>query len=411
MQAVLGIVVLLAIAWALSEARRDVRVLPVLAGLAVQFTIAFVLLRFPLARDLLLALNGVVHAIERATTAGTSFVFGALGGGEPPADLAALGQMYVFAFRVLPQIVVFSVLVAVLWYWRVLPFLIHVFAWALRRTLGVGGAVGVAAASSVFLGPVEISLVVRAYLASVSRSEFFVILTCGMATVAGSIMVLYANVLGPVIDGALGHILVASVVNVVGAVTIARIMIPSDVTTEGGDVAAALSYGSTMDAVTRGTADGLRLAVNVGAMLIALVSLVALVNAVLSLLPAAIPLTLERIMGWAFAPVAWLIGIPWAEAPLAGSLLGTKIVLNELVAYIQLAGVAPEHLSAASRLILTYALCGFANFGSLGIMLGGLAALVPERRDELLRLAPRTLVSGTLVTCVTGAIAGLVSAL
>jgi CNT family concentrative nucleoside transporter len=183
------------------------------------------------------------------------------------------------------------------------------------------------------------------------------------------------------------------------------------VTTEGGDVAAALSYGSTMDAVTRGTADGLRLAVNVGAMLIALVSLVALVNAVLSLLPAAIPLTLERIMGWAFAPVAWLIGIPWAEAPLAGSLLGTKVVLNELVAYIQLAAVAPEHLSASSRLILTYALCGFANFGSLGIMLGGLAALVPERREELLRLAPRTLVSGTIVTCVTGAIAGLVSAL
>jgi CNT family concentrative nucleoside transporter len=411
MQAIVGIGVLLAIAWALSESRRDVRLKPILIGLAVQFAIAFVLLRFPLARDLLLAANGLVRAIEAATTAGTSFVFGFLGGAPPPEDLGSLSQLYVFAFRILPQILLFSVLVALLWYWRVLPLLIRGFAWALRRTLGVGGAVGVAAASSVFLGPVEISLVVRAYLASVSRSEFFVVLTCGMATVAGSIMVLYANVLGPVIDGALGHVLVASVVNVVGAVTIARIMIPSDERTEGGDVATALAYGSTMDAVTRGTADGLKLAVNVGAMLIVLVSLVALVNGLLALLPFADVPTLERFMGWLFAPIAWLIGIPWHEAAIGGSLLGVKLVLNELVAYIQLAGLPAEALSAESRLIMTYALCGFANFGSLGIMLGGLGALVPERRSELLSLAPRTLISGTLVTCVTGAIAGLVSAL
>jgi len=410
MQAILGIVVLLGIAWALGESRREVRLKPVLTGLAVQFAIAFVLLRFPLARDFLLGVNGLVRSIEKATTAGTSFVFSYLGGAAPPDDLASLGQVYVFAFRVLPQILLFSVLVALLWYWRVLPMLIRGFAWALRHTLGVGGAVGVAAASSVFLGPVEISLVVRAYLGNVSRSEFFVILTCGMATVAGSIMVLYANVLGPVIEGALGHILVASVVNVIGAVTIARIMIPSDVATEGGDVAAALAYGSTMDAIARGTADGLRLAVNVGAMLIVLVSLVALVNGLLALLPFPEAVTLERTMGWVFAPIAWLIGIPWQEAALAGSLLGTKLVLNELVAYIQLAGVPSDALSASSRLIMTYALCGFANFGSLGIMLGGLAALVPERRNELLSLAPRTLVSGTIVTCVTGAIAGLVTA-
>jgi len=410
-QAVLGIGVLLGIAWASSESRASVRLKPIVVALLIQFGIALVLLRFPLARDLLLFANGAVHAIERATMAGAGFVFGFLGGSEPPPDLQSLSQVYVFAFRVLPQIVLFSVLVALLWYWRVLPLLIRGFAWALRRTLGVGGAVGVAAASSVFLGMVEAPLVIRAYLRNVSRSEFFVVMTCGMSTVAGSIMVLYANVLGPVIDGALGHILVASVVNVIGAVTIARIMIPSDDNTDGGDLAEALSYGSTMDAVTRGTADGLRLAVNVGAMLIVLVSLVALINGLLALVPAgAVALTLERIMGWVFAPVAWLIGVPWHESAAAGSLLGTKLVLNELVAYIQLAGMAQSDLSAESRLILTYALCGFANFGSLGIMLGGLSALVPDRRDELLTLAPRTLVSGTLVTCLTGAIAGLVAA-
>jgi CNT family concentrative nucleoside transporter len=230
-----------------------------------------------------------------------------------------------------------------------------------------------------------------------------------MSTVAGSIMVLYANVLGPVIDGALGHILIASVINVIGAVVIARIMIPSELTTEGGDLADALDYHSVMDAVTRGTADGLRLAVNVAAMLIVLISLVALINAMLA--PIVIgeeSLTLQRALGWVFAPIAWLIGIPWVESLQAGSLLGTKVVLNELVAFIELAALG-EGFSAHSRLIMTYALCGFANFGSLGIMLGGLTTLIPERRELILELAPKSLISGFLVTCVTGAIVGLVS--
>jgi len=410
-QAILGIAVLLTVSWLLSERRADVRVRPILVALAIQFAFAVVLLRFPGTRDLLLLANHAVTAIERATVAGAGFVFGFLGG-APQDQVEGLNRLYVFAFRVLPQIILFSVLVAVFWYWRILPHVIRAFAWALKRSLGVGGAVGVAASSSVFLGMVESPLVIRAYLHNVSRSEFFVVMTCGMSTVAGSIMVLYANVLGPVIEGALGHVLIASIVNVVGAVTVARIMIPDDGTTAGGDVAVELDYASTMDAVTRGTADGLRLAVNVGAMLIVLVSLVALVNGGLSLIPiGGEGLTLERMMGWVFAPIAWLIGVPWHEAAAGGALLGTKLVLNELVAYINLSQLPAEELSANTRLILTYALCGFANFGSLGIMLGGLMALVPERRAELLTLAPKTLISGTIVTCMTGAIAGLVTAM
>ncbi len=413
MQAVLGIAVLIGIAWSLSERRFEVRWRTVIVGLGIQFLLALVLLRIPAVSQGLLLLNEVVHAIERATTAGTSFIFGYLGGAPAtPFDVTASGALYLFAFRVLPQILVFSVLVAVLWYWRVLPVVIRAFGSILRRAMDLGGAVGTAAASSVFLGMVETPLVIRAYLARLSRSEFFTLMTCGMSTVAGSIMVLYASVLGSVIPGALGHILIASVINVIGAVYISRVMVPEtgavadDVPPEG------LRYSSNMDAITRGTVDGLHLAVNVGAMVLVLVSLVALVNQVLSLLVLGdAPVTLERIMGWVFSPIAWLIGIPWLEAQQAGALLGTKLILNELVAYLELAALPAGTLSESTRLVMTYALCGFANFGSLGIMLGGLSTLVPERREELLATAPKTLISGTLVTCTTGAVVALVTLL
>ncbi|MCZ6889851.1 MAG: nucleoside:proton symporter [Gammaproteobacteria bacterium] len=405
-----GILVLLGIAWALSEGRKKVQGLPILLGIGFQFAVAFALLRLPLAREMLLLLNHVVDAIETATTVGTSFVFGFLGGGDLPFELTTESAPYIFAFRILPQILIFSVLVALFWYWKILPAVIRAFSWALQRTLGVGGAVGVAASASVFLGMVEAPLVIRAYLKNLSRSEFFVVMTCGMSTVAGSIMVLYANVLGPVVDGALGHILTASMVNVLGAVVVARIMIPEDTRTDIGDLADALGYESTMDAISRGTLDGLRLVANVGSMLIVLVSLIALVNFVLSpILIGEAPLTLERALGWMFAPIAWLMGIPWGDAQIAGTLLGTKVILNELVAFIQLGAMPLEDLSDRSRLIMTYALCGFANFGSLGILIGGISALVPERRSELLRIAPKSLISGTIVNCMTGAIVGVVT--
>jgi CNT family concentrative nucleoside transporter len=410
MQAILGIAVLVGIAWLLSESRGTVRWRTVAIGLIIQFGLALVLLRIPAVSDTLLLLNAVVNAIEQATSTGAGFIFGYLGGGEAPFEVTAEGAMYLFAFRVLPQILLFSVLVALLWYWRVLPLVVRSFGAVLRRAMDLSGAIGTAAASSVFLGMVETPLVVRAYLARLSRSEFFTLMTCGMSTVAGSIMVLYASVLGPVIPGALGHILIASVINVIGAVYISRIMIPAADTVDADIEPEGLSYSSSMDAITRGTADGLRLAVNVGAMVLVLVSLVALVNQMLGAISVMeAPLTLERMMGWVFSPVAWLIGIPWAEAQAAGALLGTKLILNELVAYLQMVALPAGTLSDASGLIMTYALCGFANFGSLGIMLGGLTTLVPERREELLSVAPRTLISGTIVTCNTGAVVALVS--
>ena len=410
MQAFLGIPLLLCFAWLLSEHRSRVDWRTVMIALAVQLVLAFLLLRVPLISEALLSLNHVVHAIERATSTGAGFIFGYLGGGEAPFAVTSEGALYLFAFRVLPQILVFSVLVALLWYWRVLPVVIRSFGYLLRRLMRLSGAAGTAAASSVFLGMVETPLVIRAYLETLSRSELFLLMTCGMSTVAGSIMVLYASVLGDTIPGALGHILSASVINVIGAVSIARIMIP-DLTGGSGEVAAeGFGYQSNMDAITRGTADGLRLAVNVGAMVLVLVSLVALVNQLFALVIFnGEPLSLERIMGWFFSPVVWIIGVPWDEAQTAGALLGSKLVLNELIAYLQMANLSEDVLSSSSRLIMTYTLCGFANFGSLGIMLGGLNTLVPGRREELLAIAPRTLISGTVVTCLTGAVVALVT--
>ena len=412
MQALFGIVALLAIAWLLGERRRQVRWALVAAGLALQVALAFVLLNVQAVSNALLLLRHVVDAMGAATTAGTSLVLGFLGGAPVPFQIAE-GQSFdpIFGFRILPQIMVFSVVFALLWHWRVLQLVIRGFAWALRKTLGLGGAAGTAAASSVFLGLAEAPLLIRAYLKSLSRSEFFVVITCCMSTVAGSIMTAYAAILAPVMAGALGHVLVASMINVVGAVTIARVMVPEEAGATPGDLAAALKYDSAMDAISRGTLDGLRLVANVAAMVIVLVSLVALVNYLLGKFDAfGAPLALERITGWAFAPVAWLMGVPWAEAAHAGSFLGTKVILNEFIAYLQFAA-AGEALSPPTRIILTYALCGFANFGSLGILIGGMGTLVPERRAELLKLGPRALLAGTLVSCLTGAVAGLVTRL
>lgn len=407
MQGLVGLFLILGLAWLFSERRREVKFVEAALGSLLLFAVGFLLLRVPLISDAVLLLNHLVIALDRATVAGTSLIFGYLGAEEHPFHPGE-SMPAIFAFRVLPQILVFAVVVAILWYWRVLPLVIRGFAWALRRTLRVGGAVGVAAASSVFLGMVESPLAIRAYLNNLSRSEFFVVMTCGMSTVAGSIMVIYANILAPVLDGALGHVFVASIMSVVGAVVIARIMIPEQAEATAGDLADSLRYDNMMDAISRGTTDGLRLVAYVGATVIVLVALVALVNQLLGQVEIlGEPLTAQRILGWVLAPLAWSMGIPWADAPAAGALLGTKVILNELFAYLDFAAVS-DTLDGHSRLILTYALCGFANFGSVGILIGGIGALVPDRRAELLSLAPRSIVSGTLVACLTGVVVGLI---
>jgi CNT family concentrative nucleoside transporter len=411
-QSAFGFLALHALAWAVSENRRGVTWRPVIAGMGLTLVLAALLLKAPLVAEAFLVLNRAVDALERATQAGTSFVFGYLGGAPLPFEEKPATTSFVLAFRALPLVIVISALSSLLFYWRVLPWVVRLFARVLERTMGVGGAVGLSAAANVFVGMVEAPLFVRPYIARMSRSELFVMMSCGMATIAGTVMVLYASFIGKVVPGALGHILVASVIATPAAIAVALLMVPAAPHEPAtGGTAADLEPSpatSSMDAITRGTLDGAALLVNIVAMLLVLVALVHLVNAILGLAPevGGATVTLQRLLGLAMAPLAWLAGVPWAEAPVAGQLLGTKTILNELLAYLDLAK-SGDALSPRSRLIMTYALCGFANFGSLGIMIGGLATMAPERRGEVVALGARTLVSGTLATLIAGATVGI----
>jgi CNT family concentrative nucleoside transporter len=402
------------VAWAVSEDRAAARsrstLRLVIAGLAVHVGLALVLLQVPWLREAILSLNVVVDALSKATTAGTSFVFGYLGGGPVPFEAKYAHLVNVLAFKFLPLMLVISALSALLFHWRILPAVVGGFSWALRKTLGVRGPLGVGAAVNVFVGMVEAPLLVRPYLARMSRGEIFALMTVGLSTIAGTVMVLYATFLANAVPGSLGHILTASILNVPSALIVAALMVPFVDDASDDPVHLPRTDQSTMDALTRGTADGLSLLLNVTAMLLVLVALVALVNIVLSVAPdvAGKPLTLERMMGWLLSPVAWLIGIPWSESADAGALLGTKVVLNELKAYLDMAGTAGAGLSAHTKLILTYAMCGFANFGSVGIMIGGFASMVPERRAEIAALAIKSLGAGLMATLFTGAMIALV---
>jgi len=411
-QSGLGIIFFTGLAWAFSEQRTRVRWKIAVIGLGLQLALALLLLKVSAIQTVFLGLNGVVTGLQDATRAGTSFVFGYIGGGTLPFQESYPGASFSLAFQALPLILVVSALSAVLFHWRVLPLVVRGFAWALEKSLGVSGAGGFAVAANVFVGMVEAPLLVRPYVARLSRSDLFMVMTAGMATIAGTMMVLYASVLGTAIDNALGHILTASLISAPAAIMVARLMVPG----EGGDTSGdetsfevPRQYASTMDAVTRGTTDGVALLINVVAMLIVMVALVSLVNMILGLFPevAGASLSLERLFGWIMTPFAWLLGVPWEQAGTAGQLLGTKVVLNEFIAYLELAKMGDELLDPRSRMIVVYALCGFANLGSLGIMIGGLLSIAPERRDDILNLGPKSILSGLLATSLTGAVIGV----
>ena len=381
----------------------------VVSGALLQIMLAVLLLKAPLFRDLFLALNELLSALEKATREGTRFAFGFLGGGPQPFEERPGASSFVLAFRALPLILVVSALSSLLFYWRVLPAVVRAISTVLEKTMGVGGAVGLSAAANIFVGMVEAPLIVRPYLKAMSRGELFIVMSCGMAGIAGTVMALYAAILGPVVPESMGHILTASIISAPAAILIAAVMVPPRGVPTTGKVALPQQATSSMDAVTRGTLDGLALLLSIVAMLIVLIALVTLVNLGLGLLPGwdGEALTLQRLMGWLMAPLVWLAGVPWQEAPAAGALMGTKTVLNEFIAYVELAQLPADVLSPRSRLIMTYALCGFANFGSLGILIGGMATMVPERRDEIVGLGLRSIVAGTLATLMTGAVVGM----
>ncbi len=409
LQGLLGIVVFLGTAWIISEQRSKVKYTTILAGVVVQFAIAGILLYVPGFKNLFLLLNKVVLALEAATKAGTSFVFGYIGGGTQPFLLQDPGASFVLAFQALPLVLVIGALSALLFYWKILPYVVRGFSYLLQKTLNIGGALGLGASATIFLGMVEAPLLIKPYLRNMTRSELFSLMTVGMACIAGTVMILYATFLTGVIPDPLGHLLIASFIHVAAAVTIARIMVPETAEETSGSFIPRSSATSSMDAVVKGTMDGLHLLLNIVAMLVVMVALIHLANALIGLLPNAAgqPLTLQRILGWIMAPVVWLFGIPWPEAQTAGYLMGTKTILNELLAFLEMAKLPAGALDDRSRLIMTYALASFANFGSLGILIGGLGSLSPERRDEVVGLGMKSIVAGTLATCMTGAVIGI----
>jgi concentrative nucleoside transporter, CNT family len=329
-----------------------------------------------------------------------------------------VGASFILAFRALPIVLLISALSALLFYWGVLPFIVKLLARALQRLFGIGGALGITASANIFIGMVEAPLLVRPYIKHLTRSELFAMMSVGMATIAGTVMALYASILRPVLPDAIGHILIASIISAPAALLIAHIMVPPEGQPTDVEVAFddcgeedSAQPHSAMDAMTTGTIKGVALLVNIIAMLIVMIALVHLANAVLGLAPDinGEALSLQRLFGWIFAPIAWLMGIPWAEAHTGGQLLGYKTILNELIAYSHLAQLPENSLSDKSKLIMVYALCGFANFGSLGIMLGGLITMAPERRQDIVVLGPRTIISGLFATCMTGAIIGIIN--
>ncbi|MFN3890580.1 MAG: NupC/NupG family nucleoside CNT transporter [Beijerinckiaceae bacterium] len=408
-QSTFGIFALLAIAWLFSENRRAVNVRQAAVALAVTTALAAAFLMSPWMAQGVGWLNAGVDSIASATRAGTSFVFGYLGGGATPYEVANPSAQFIFAFQALPVVLVVSALTTLLFHWGVLQPLIAGFSVLLNRTMGVSGAVGLSTAANIFLGMVEAPLFIRPYLKNLTRAELFMVMTGGMAGIAGTVFVLYASLLRPVLPEASAHLLAASVLGAPAALLVARIIVPeTELTKVKSDVHIGPVADSSMDAIVRGTQAGLELFLSIIGSLVVFVALVWLCNAMLGLLPDVFgsALSLQRILGWIMAPVTWLMGAPWNEAAQAGQLLGVKTVLNEMLAYLELAATPRDALSDRTRLIMTYALCGFANFASLGIMIAGLSAMAPERREDIISLGLKSLLAGTLTTCLLGAIVG-----
>jgi CNT family concentrative nucleoside transporter len=408
-----GLVAVVVACWLVSENRARFPWRLTLGAIGVQALLVLALFAIPGSQSVLAAVTGAVDGLALATAEGTKFVFGYLAGGDQPYAVTNPGGLFTFAFNVLPLILVISALSALLWHWRILKWITLGFGFLFQKTMGLGGASALAVAANIFLGMIESPIVIRAYLDKLTRSEIFLMMVVGLATVAGSTMVAYASILSATLPNAAGHVLVASIVSAPAGVLLARIIIPEK-PGEGGQVAdygSALKYDSAIDAIVKGTADGLMVVLNISAVLIVFVALVALVNIMIGgFWIFGDHVTVQRLLGWLFMPVAWLVGVDWSEAGKAGWLLGTKLTLTEFVAFIELGKIPVGDMSERTRMLMTYALCGFANIGSVGITVTGLSVLIPERREEVLGMVWKALFAGFLATLMTAAVVGAMPA-
>ena len=412
-QGLIGIALMLLLAYALSEKRAArPRLRWIGAALLIQLGLALLLVRVPFVWGLITLANHGVSAIEEATLAGSSYMFGYLGGAPLPFALTpGTTAPLVIAFQILPLVIVFSALSALLWHWGILSRLVRGLSWLLQRSMGVSGVVGLGGGANLFLGVVESPLIVRAYLERISRSEMFAIMVLAMSTISGAVLVLYATTLARSVPDATGHMISASIISLPAALLLARMMVPGDGRTDDDEEEPALRYDGSMDAIVRGTMDGVQLFLAVIGIIIVMFALIALADQLLAALPIVdgAPLTVRRLFGWMFAPLMWSLGVPWDQAPQAGALMGTKAILNEYVAYLELAALPAGAFDPRSQLIVTYALCGFANLASIGLLVSTIGTLAPVRRAEVAALGVKSWLAGNLASAMTGAIIGLVT--
>ena len=413
-QTVLGGFILIILGVLLSSNTKKINLFYLANDIVLQFLLAILLIKVPPVASFFESLSQGVLALKSATDQGTGFVFGYLADGAPkPFEVVNPASANIFIFSGLMLIIVVSALSAIFWHWRVLPIVIKLISSLFKKPLNVGGPVGLSATANIIFGQVEAPLLIKPYLKQMSRHELLTLMTVGMSTISGGVMVVYTTMLNDLYGTSLiGHFLTASIISVPAAIMYANIMMPSNQKTEDqSQIEESSLYKSTMDALTRGTQDGLNITLNIAALLLVLIALVTLVNFGLAALPfvGGEAITLERMAGWIFAPIAWCMGIPWAEAQLAGSLLGVKTILNEFVAYVNLAAIDASQLSEKSRLIMLYGLCGFANLSSVGILLSGIGTMIPERKDDLIAVSGKALIGATLASCFTGLVVGVIS--
>ena len=407
-RALIGIALIFGIGWILSERRKAFPWRIVLGAVAIQFAFALVLFGLPPVRNILFKANVIVDGLQEATRNGTSFVFGYVGDNVAASNIMAGDAPPLFFFQILPVVIVVAALSAILWHWHILRWITKGFAFVFRKAMGLGGATSLAVSANVFMGMTEAPVLVKPYIKGMTRSEIFILMTAGFATIAGSVLVIYTTFLDGVMSNPLAQLLTASIIAAPAAVAMALTMVPETAEETERAHEPDFEYNSTMDAFATGAADGLQIVLNIATMLIAALALLWLVNAGLGVFPdvAGEPLSIQRILGWIFAPLMYMIGVPMGEAAQSGSLMGVKTVLTEFVAFLQLAEVPQDAMDPRTRIITAHAICGFANFGSMGILIGGLSIVEPARRDDFLALAWRTLLAGTLATCLSGAVVG-----
>jgi CNT family concentrative nucleoside transporter len=411
-QSLVGVALAIGLCWLMSEGRKRFPWKLAIGAVIVQALLVLALFGLPALRAGLAGVGQAVDGLAASTQAGVAFVFGFLAGTpNQPYALTDPGSLFVFAFRVLPVILVVCALAALLWHWRILKWITQGFGVVFQKTMGLRGPPALATAATIFMGQVEGPIFIRSYLPNLSRSELFMLLAVGMACVSGSTMVAYATILHDVLPNAAAHVLTASIISAPAGVLLARIMVPRDPDTEDAQDAVPAqdkAYESSIDALIKGTSDGLSIVLNVAATLIVFVALVAMVNLILGSLGevAGAPLSVERGLGLVFAPLAWALGVPWADASTAGSLLGVKLVLTEFTAFIRMGAIPVGEIADRTRVIMTYALCGFANIASVGINVAGYSVLVPERRQEVMGMVWKAMITGFLATCLTASIVG-----